>query len=81
MCKSLYEGVEVNVLLGEGGSRWFEMKAELRQGCPFSPVLYGICVMNLEGERFGIEVEGTWYGELIYADDILLLPRVRWSYK
>ena len=44
-----------------------------------SPVLYSVYVMeilkDLEGERLGIEVEGTWCGGLLYADDIVLLAR------
>ena len=39
VCKSLYEGVEVSVLLGGECSRWFEVVAGLRQVCPLSPAL------------------------------------------
>ena len=78
-CKSLYEGVEVSVLLGGECSRWFEVVAGLRQCCPLSPVLYSVYVMemlkDLEGKRFGIEVEGAWCGGLVCADDIVLLMR------
>ena len=35
VCKSLYEGVEANVLLGRKCSSWFEMVALLRQDCSF----------------------------------------------
>ena len=34
-----------------------------------------------EEKRLGIEVEGTWCGGLLYADDIVLLVRDKWSYK
>ena len=30
---------------------------------------------DLEGKRLGIEVEGIWCGELVYAYDIVLLER------
>ena len=48
------------------------MVAELREGCPLSPVLYSVYVMamlnDLEEIRLGIKVEGTWCGGLLYAD-------------
>ena len=79
VCKRLYEGVKANVLLVGECSRWFEVEVGLRQGCPLSPVLYSVYVMemlkDLAGKRLGIEVEGTWCGGLLYADDIVLLMR------
>ncbi len=39
ICKSLYEEVEVSMLLGGECSRWFEVEARLRHSCPWSPVL------------------------------------------
>ena len=81
VCKNLYEGVEAeaSVLLGGECSRWFEVEAGLRQDCPLSPVLSSVYVMgmlkDLEEKGLGIEVEGIWCDELLYADDILLLAR------
>ena len=55
------------------------MEAELRLGCPLSPVLYNVYVMemlkDLEEKRLGIEMEVIWCGRLLYADDIVLLAR------
>ena len=52
------------MLLGRECSRWFAVAAGLRQGCPLSPVSYGVCVMkmlkDLEEKWLGIKVEGTW---------------------
>ena len=31
--------------------------------------------MDLEQKRLGIEVDGTWCGGLLYADDVALLAR------
>ena len=63
VCKSLYEEVEASVLLVGECSRWFEVAAGMREGCPLSPVLYSVYVMemlkDLEEKRLGIEVEGT----------------------
>ena len=70
--------IEASVLLGGECSRWFEVVAELTQGCPSSQ-LYSVYVMemlkDLEKKRLGIEVEGTWCGGLLYADDFVLLAR------
>ena len=30
---------------------------------------------DLEEKRLGIVVDGTWYGGLLYADDVALLAR------
>ena len=77
VCKCLYEGVEASVLLGGECSRWFEVEAGLRQGCPLCPVLYSAHVMellkDLEENKLGIEVEGAWCGGLLYVYDIVLL--------
>ena len=55
------------------------MESGLRQGCPLSPVLYSVYVMemlkDLGKNKLGIEVEGIWCGELQYEDDIALLAR------
>ena len=60
-------------------SRWFEVEAWLRPGCPLSPVLYSVYGMemltDLEERRLGNNVEGTWCGGLLCADDIVLLAR------
>ena len=67
------------MLLGGECSRWFEVEAGLRQGCLLTQVLYCIYVMemlkDLEEKRLGIEVDGTWCGGLMYANDIVLLAR------
>ena len=67
------------LLVGEC-SRWFEVVAELRQGCLMLPILYSVYVMemlkDLEEKRLGIEVEGTWCGGLLNVDGIVLLGGV-----
>ena len=47
VCKSLYEGVGVSVLLGGECSSWFVLAAGLREGSPLSPVLSSVHVMEM----------------------------------
>ena len=47
MYANMYAGVEVRVLLGGECSRWFEVTAGLRQGCPLSPVLCSVYVIEM----------------------------------
>ena len=67
------------MLLGGECSRCFEVKAELREDCPSLPVFSSVYAMailkDFEEKWLGIEVEGTWCGELLYADDSVLLAR------
>ena len=55
------------------------METGLRQDFPSSPVLYSVYVMgllnDLKEKMLGIEVEGTWCGGLLHANDIALLAR------
>ena len=47
VCQSLYQDVDAsNVLYGQQ-SRWFKVENGLRQGCPYSPLLYSIYVMGM----------------------------------
>ena len=39
VCRGLYEGIEVSVVLEGGKSRWFPVETGLCQGCPLSPIL------------------------------------------
>ena len=77
VCKGLYKGTEASVVLEGRQSRWFPVKTGLRQGCPLSPLLYTIYIMDmmkqLEERGLGVIMDGTWCGGLMYADDIVLL--------
>ena len=53
LCKGLYEGVQASVQVDGQQSRWFRVEEGLRQGCPLSPLLY-IMGMVEELERESI---------------------------
>ena len=77
ICRGLYKGIEASVVLEGEQSRWFLVETGLRQGCPLSPLLYSIYVMDmmkqLEEKCLGVIMDGMWCGGLMYADDIILL--------
>ena len=77
ICKGLYEGVQASVQVDGQQSRWFRVEEGLRQGCPLSPLLYSIYIMEmveeLERESLGVKVSGVWCGALLYANDIMLI--------
>ena len=61
ICKGLYKGTEASVVLEGRQSRWFPVKAGLRQGCPLSLLLYSIYMMKqLEERGLGVIMDGTW---------------------
>ena len=61
ICKGLYKGTEASVVLEGRQSRWFPVKAGLRQGCPLSLLLYSIYI-NGHDEAAGRKGFGsdTW---------------------
>ena len=77
ICRGLYKGIEASVVLEGEQSRWFPVETGLRQGCPLSPLLYSIYIMDmmkqLEEKGLGVKMDGIWCGGLMYADDIVLL--------
>ena len=50
ICRGLYKGIEASVVLEGEQSRWFPVETGLRQGCPLSPLLYSIYVMDMMKE-------------------------------
>ena len=65
------EKVEGSIVLDGQQSRWFKVENGLRQGCPLSPLLYSIYVMEmvekLEEESLGVKDGDYWCGALLYA--------------
>ena len=77
VCEGLYSGVETRVVKNRAKSRWFGVERGLRQGCPLSPLLFNIYMMDmveeLERAQLWSKLEERWCGVLMYADDIVLV--------
>ena len=75
ICRGLYKGIEASVVLEGKQSRWFPVETGLHQGCPLSPLLYSIYVMDmmkqLEEKGLGVKMDRIWCGGLM--DGIVLL--------
>ena len=76
--KDLYQNqtAEVETVVDRTGP--LSVQRGVRQCCPLSPMLfdmYSELIMRhaLEKWEYGIEIGGTFYNNLIYADDVALL--------
>ena len=77
--QQMYEGVQLRVRLGGDLSEPFPSTVGVRQGCPLSPLLFGLVIDRLEqflAERCpnsGTMVAGQLLRALLYADDAVLI--------
>ena len=76
--KDLYQNqtAEVETVVGRTGP--LSVQRGVRQGCQLSPMLFNLYIElimrhALEKLEDGIEIRGTYYNNLIYADDMALL--------
>ena len=46
VCEKLDSGMETSVVMNGAKSRWFGVERGLRQGCPLSPLLFNIYMME-----------------------------------
>ncbi|XP_059077995.1 uncharacterized protein LOC131876576 [Cryptomeria japonica] len=74
----LYEEVKVKIRTHDGISTSFRSDIGVKQGCPLSPTLFGLCIDKLEEWLNMQNGDGIQLGEfvirlLLYADDLILL--------
>ena len=78
----IYEQVVYQVRMGKGISKIFSSNIGVKQGCPLSPTLFGLCIDQLEhmvleyAHQEGIEdvaIGNVVIMLLLYADDVVLL--------
>jgi len=82
-----YSGSEARVMVGESTTDWFEVETGVRQGCVWSPLLFGLLidwVLKKSCEGHGLRmrkrvrtlkgvVEGWSLADLDFADDVTLV--------
>ena len=77
--QQMYEGVQLRVRMGGDMSEPFPSTVGVRQGCPLSPLLFGLVIDRLEqflAEKCpdsGTRVAGQLLRALLYADDVVLV--------
>ena len=80
LLRNLYAGQEVRT--GHGTTDWFQIGKGVHQGCILSPLfnLYAECIMRnagLEEAQAGIKIAGRNINNLRYADDTILIAKVK----
>lgn len=77
--QQMYEGVQLRVRVGGDMSEPFPSTVGVRQGCPLSPLLFGLVIDRLEQflaekcPNSGTLVAGQLLRALLYADDVVLI--------
>eukprot|EP00245_Coleochaete_scutata_P003922 TRINITY_DN159_c0_g2_i4.p1 TRINITY_DN159_c0_g2~~TRINITY_DN159_c0_g2_i4.p1 ORF type:complete len:1129 (+),score=206.75 TRINITY_DN159_c0_g2_i4:285-3671(+) len=80
--RAMYADVNCQVVTPEGLTNTFPSTMGVKQGCPLSPLLFGLYLDKLEGELLSVEshaplLQGQPIPALMYADDVLLMSSKR----
>jgi Reverse transcriptase (RNA-dependent DNA polymerase) len=83
--QSMYKEVKCRVVTPEGLTRSFTSHLGVKQGCPLSPLLFGLYIDPLESCMLAAGGEPPTLQDqkvpaLMYADDLILLSRGRGGY-
>ena len=76
----LYQQVRCQLKTANGFSKEFSSNMGVKQGCPLSPTLFGLCIDQIEDfipQELVEDIDGPAIGKftlllLIYADDVVL---------
>ena len=83
LLRNLYADQETTVRSGHGTTDWFQIGKVVHQGCILSPCLFNLYAeytmrnAGLEEAQAGIKIAGRNINNLKYADDIMLLQKVK----
>ena len=76
--KTIYEKLTANIILNGEKLKEFPLRSGIRQGCPFSPLLFNIILeILLTTIREEKEIKGIWIGkeevkQALFAEDMIV---------
>jgi len=82
----MYEQIKNAVRVYGNTTNWFGTRKGVRQGYPFSPLLFAMVIADVEEVMKEEQIGGVWIGKnkiwtLPYADDLVLLAKNEESMK
>eukprot|EP00245_Coleochaete_scutata_P010377 TRINITY_DN3619_c0_g1_i11.p1 TRINITY_DN3619_c0_g1~~TRINITY_DN3619_c0_g1_i11.p1 ORF type:complete len:1206 (-),score=200.47 TRINITY_DN3619_c0_g1_i11:736-4353(-) len=80
--QAMYQNVACQVVTPEGLTNPFPSSMGVKQGCPLSPLLFGIYIDNLESHLSNVDthppkLQGQDIPLLMFADDVVLMSNKR----
>ena len=83
LLRNLYAGQEATIRTGHGTTDWFQRGKGVLQGCILSPCLFNLYAeyimrnTGLQEAQAGIKIAGKNINNLTYADDTILMQKVK----